>query len=162
MRKEGLDLALRTASGTGQPGSGGFRHRAPRRARGAGRGRPGEARPPPRPRAPRRRGDPPGAVAAVPVTAGGGGPGIGRAAGRRLARAELSKTIYHPHEPLAQRILNGIGDLLSDLSMRAGRCLPWRLVGGGRAGSLLAALITGGVVSRTGPLARSRRSVRAS
>ena len=91
------------------------------------------------------------------VTSGGpGGSLTGRAAGQRLARAELSKTIYHPHEPLAQRILNGIADLLSDLS-RAGRAFPggwWAAVA---LAALLAALITV-VVSRTGPLARSRRS----
>ena len=91
------------------------------------------------------------------MTSGGpGGSLTGRAAGQRLARAELSKTIYHPHEPLAQRILNGIGDLMSDLS-RAGRAFPggwWAAVA---LAALLAALITV-VVSRTGPLARSRRS----
>jgi hypothetical protein len=91
------------------------------------------------------------------VTPGGpAGSLTGRVAGQRLARAELSKTIYHPHEPLAQRILNGIADLLSDLS-RAGRAFPggwWAAVA---LAALLAALITV-VVSRTGPLARSRRS----
>ncbi len=91
------------------------------------------------------------------VTPGGpAGSLTGQAAGQRLARAELSKTIYHPHEPLTQRILNGIADLLSDLS-RAGRAFPggwWAAVA---LAAALAALITV-VVSRTGPLARSRRS----
>ena len=43
------------------------------------------------------------------VTSGGPiGSLTGRAAGQRLARAELSKAIYHPHERLTQRILNAI------------------------------------------------------
>ncbi len=100
----------------------------------------------PRPRGPRRRGDPRGPAGTL----------TGRAAGQRLARAELSKTIYHPHEPLTQRILNGIADLLGELS-RTGRAFPggwWAAVA---LAALLAALITV-VVSRTGPIARSRRS----
>ncbi len=92
------------------------------------------------------------------VTASGGPTGslTGRAAGQRLARAELSKPIYHPHQPLTQRILNGIADLLNDLS-RAGRSFPggwWAAVA---LAALLAVLITV-VLSRTGPLARSRRA----
>jgi hypothetical protein len=91
------------------------------------------------------------------VTSGGPiGSLTGRAAGQRLARAELSKAIYHPHEPLTQRILNAIGDLLNDLS-RAGRAFPggwWAAVA---LAALLATIITV-VLSRTGPLARSRRA----
>ena len=97
MRKEGLDLALRTASGTGQPGAGQRGQPGPAAVRGRLRQRvaaavsgPG-ARPPaplPRPRGPRRRGDLRGA-----------GPLTGRGTGQRLARAELSKAIYHPHQP---------------------------------------------------------------
>ncbi len=84
------------------------------------------------------------------------GPLTGREAGQRLARAELSKAIYHPHEPLAQRILNAIGHLLDDLS-QAGRAFPggwWSAVA---LAALLAAIIAV-VLSRTGPLARSRRA----
>jgi len=80
----------------------------------------------------------------------------GREAGQRLARAELSKAIYHPHESLAQRILNAIGDLLNDLS-QAGRAFPggwWAAV----ALATLLATIIAVVLSRTGPLARSRRA----
>jgi hypothetical protein len=80
----------------------------------------------------------------------------GREAGQRLARAELSKAIYHPHEPLTQRVLNAIGDLLNDLS-QAGQAFP----GGWWAAVALAALlatIIAVVLSRTGPLARSRRA----
>ena len=155
MRKEGLDLALRTSSGSGQPGSRPARPPSPparavrgrlcRRVAAAG-GRPGAGR------TSHGRGGP----AAVVTPGGPAGSLTGRAAGRRLARAELSKTIYHPHEPLTQRILNGITDLLSDVS-RAGRAFPggwWAAVA---LAAPLAALITV-VVSRTGPLARSRRS----
>jgi len=84
------------------------------------------------------------------------GPLTGREAGQRLARAELSKAIYHPHESLAQRVLNAIGDLLNDLS-QAGRAFP----GGWWAAVALAALLAtviAVVLSRTGPLARSRRA----
>jgi hypothetical protein len=91
------------------------------------------------------------------VTSGGPiGSLTGRAAGQRLARAELSKAIYHPHEPLIQRILNGVGDLLNDLS-RAGQAFPggwWAAVA---LAALLATIITV-TLSRTGPLARSRRA----
>ena len=83
------------------------------------------------------------------------GPLTGREAGQRLARAELSKAIYHPHESVAQRVLNAIGDLLNDLS-QAGRAFP----GGWWAAVALAALLAtlvAVVLSRTGPLARSRR-----
>ena len=84
------------------------------------------------------------------------GPLTGREAGQRLARAELSKAIYHPHEPLTQRVLNAIGHLLNDVS-RAGQAFP----GGWWAAVALAALlatIIALVLSRTGPLARSRRT----
>jgi hypothetical protein len=84
------------------------------------------------------------------------GPLTGRQAGQRLARAELSKAIYHPHEPLGQRVLNAIGNLLHDLS-QAGRAFP----GGWWAAVALAALLAttiAVVLSRTGPLARSRRA----
>ena len=91
------------------------------------------------------------------VTSGGpAGSLTGRGTGQRLARAELSKAIYHPHQSLPQRILNGIGELLSDLS-QAGRAFPggwWAVVA---LAALLATLITV-VLSRTGPLARSRRA----
>ncbi len=84
------------------------------------------------------------------------GPLTGREAGQRLARAELSKAIYHPHEPLTQRVLNAIGDLLNDLS-QAGRAFPggwWAAV----ALAALLAMIIAVVLSRTGPLARSGRA----
>jgi hypothetical protein len=91
------------------------------------------------------------------VTSGGPiGSLTGRAAGQRLARAELSKAIYHPREPLTQRILDAITDLLNDLS-KAGQAFPggwWAAVA---LAALLATLITV-VLSRTGPLARSRRA----
>ena len=91
------------------------------------------------------------------VTSGGPvGSLTGREAGEQLARAELSKAIYHPHQSLTQRFLNGIGELLNDLS-QAGRAFPggwWAAVA---LAALLATVITV-VLSRTGPLARSRRA----
>ncbi len=84
------------------------------------------------------------------------GPLTGREAGQRLARAELSKAIYHPHEPVTQRVLNAIGGLLNHLS-QAGRAFPggwWAAV----ALTALLATIIAVVLGRTGPLARSRRA----
>ena len=153
MRKEGLDLALRTASGAGQargPAAGGRGLWRPARRRlrhrvAAAVGRPGAG--------PGRTSHGRGGPAAVVSAAG---PLTGREAGQRLARAELSKAIYHPHESLTQRVLNAIGDLLNDLS-QAGRAFP----GGWWAAVALAALlatIIAVVLSRIGPLARSRRA----
>jgi hypothetical protein len=90
------------------------------------------------------------------ASAGPAGSLTSREAGQRLARAELSKAIYHPHQPLIQRVLNAIGDLLNDLT-QAGRAFPggwWAAVA---LAALLAAVVTV-VLTRTGPLARSRRA----
>ena len=54
------------------------------------------------------------AFPAMPATAAAAHP-IGRGAAQRLARTELSKAIYHPHESLIQRILGAIYDWLSGL-----------------------------------------------
>jgi hypothetical protein len=49
-----------------------------------------------------------------------GRPDVTRAAGQRLARQELSKSIYHPGVPLIQRIENWISGEISRLLQSAG------------------------------------------
>jgi len=84
------------------------------------------------------------------------GPPVGRQAGQRLARAELSKAIYHPHQSLTQRIGNAIVSLLGQL-FNVGSSFP----GGWWAAVALAALVVfvaAVVLTRVGPLARSYRN----
>ena len=85
----------------------------------------------------------------------GGAPLVGRQNGQKLARAELSKAIYHRHESLAQRLLDAINRLLNDL-YSAGKSFPggwWAVV----ALAALTALAVTLVLTRLGPLARAHR-----
>jgi hypothetical protein len=94
-----------------------------------------------------RRGSAAGAIAGHP---------IGRQAGQRLARAELSKSIYHPHQSVTQRIVNAVRSLLGTL-FNVGNSFP----GGWWAAVALAALlvfVAVVVLARVGPLARSHAS----
>jgi hypothetical protein len=85
----------------------------------------------------------------------GGTPVVGRQAGQRLARAELSKAIYHPQPSLAQRAVQFVLEWLNRL-FRATQGLP-----GGWWGFVvliaLAVLLVAVVLTRTGPVARARR-----
>jgi hypothetical protein len=94
-------------------------------------------------------------AAAALVAPGGGIPVVGRREGQRLARAELSKAIYHPQPSLAQRAVHFLLEWLGRL-FRATQGLP-----GGWWGFVvliaLAALLAAVVLSRTGPVARARR-----
>jgi hypothetical protein len=95
----------------------------------------------------------------VVIPAGAGvlaGQPIGGRAGQRLARAELSKSIYHPHQSLTQRVVNAIGHALGTL-FHVGNSFP----GGWWAALALAALVVlvaAVVLTRVGPLARSYAS----
>ncbi|HEY2306411.1 MAG TPA: DUF4129 domain-containing protein [Streptosporangiaceae bacterium] len=94
--------------------------------------------------------------AASLLTAPAGGiPVVGGQAGQRLARAELSKAIYHPQPSLAQRAAHFVLEWLGRL-FRASQGLP-----GGWWGFVvliaLAVLLVAVVLARTGPVARARR-----
>jgi Domain of unknown function (DUF4129) len=85
----------------------------------------------------------------------GGTPVVGRQAGQRLARAELSKPIYHPQPSLAQRAAHFVLEWLGRL-FRAAQGLPggwWGFV----VLIVLAVLLVAVVLARTGPVARARR-----
>jgi hypothetical protein len=85
----------------------------------------------------------------------GGSPLVSRPHGQTLARTELSKAIYHPHEPLTQRLLDAINRLLNGL-YTAGKSFPggwWSVV----ALAALTALAVTLVLARLGPLARAHR-----
>ena len=92
----------------------------------------------------------------IQPAAGPGGPGIGRAAARELARHELSKPVYQQHVSLVQRILDEIGRLLGGLHGNVDTAVPggwWTLVGV----MALAVLIAGAAIARLGPIARRHR-----
>ena len=95
------------------------------------------------------------AVAPFAVAPAGGIPLVGRRAGQRLARAELSKAIYHPQPSLTERVLHFVTSWLDRL-FRDTQSLP-----GGWWGFVvliaLAALLVTVVLARIGPVARARR-----
>jgi Domain of unknown function (DUF4129) len=94
-------------------------------------------------------------VAASLRAPAGGIPVVGRQDGQRLARAELSKAIYHPQPSLVQRGVNFVLHWLGRL-FRASQGLPggwWGFV----ALTALAVLLVAVVLARTGPVARARR-----
>jgi hypothetical protein len=95
-----------------------------------------------------------GVLPASAAIAGGSHP-IGRRAAQRLARTELSKDIYHPREPLTQRILDIIGRWLNAL-FNTGNSVPggwWALV----ALAAIAVIVIAGIMTRIGPVARRHR-----
>jgi uncharacterized membrane protein len=80
---------------------------------------------------------------------------IGRRAAQRLARTELSKAIYHPHEALIQRILGAVYQWLIDLFQSA-NSVPggwWGLV----VLAAFAVIVIAVIMTRIGPVARRRR-----
>ncbi len=85
----------------------------------------------------------------------GGVPVIGRQAGQRLARTELSKSIYHHQPSLTERVARFLLTWLARL-FRATQGLPggwWEFV----ALVVLAAALVTVVLARIGPVARARR-----
>jgi hypothetical protein len=96
-------------------------------------------------------------LAALPASAAAadGNNPIGRAAAQRLARAELSKAIYHPREPLTRRILGVIMRWLTGL-FNTGNSVPggwWALV----ALAAIAVIVVAVIMTRIGPVARRHR-----
>jgi hypothetical protein len=94
-------------------------------------------------------------AAALLAAPAGGSPVVGRQAGQRLARAELSKPIYHPQPSLTERVLHFVVSWLGRL-FRDTQALP-----GGWWGFVvliaLAALLVTVVLGRIGPVAGARR-----
>jgi Domain of unknown function (DUF4129) len=89
---------------------------------------------------------------------GGHGRFISRAAAQRLARAELSKPIYHQHLTLEQLILRYLATLLGHLFGRA-TAVPggwWGLV----ALAALTVIGVAGLLAWTGPVRRRHRGAR--
>jgi Domain of unknown function (DUF4129) len=81
--------------------------------------------------------------------------GIGRQAAQRLARAELSKRIYHRHPPLLRQILDAITRWLGRV-FREANAAPggwWGLV----ALLVLLVIVAAVILYRIGPVARTRR-----
>jgi hypothetical protein len=98
------------------------------------------------------------AAGAARAMAGAGSPGIGRRAAQRLARAELSKPIYHQHRTLVQLILGFVANFLSHIFRRA-TAVPggwWGLV----ALAALAVILVAGVLAWIGPVRRSHPGAR--
>ncbi len=89
----------------------------------------------------------------------GGVPPVSRRAGQRLARSELSRSLYHPHQSLPQRLMSMLNTLLGHL-YQAGHSFPggwWAVV----ALTVLLVMAVTGVLVQAGPLARARRADRA-
>jgi hypothetical protein len=67
------------------------------------------------------------------IALGTGGPAVSRAAAQQLARAELSKRMYHPGTPLEERIVQAIGHAINRILSSAGLAGPgiswWAVVG---------------------------------
>lgn len=85
----------------------------------------------------------------------GGFPVVGRRAGQRLARTELSRAIYHPQPSLTDRVARFILGWLGRL-FRITQALPggwWGFV----VLVVLAVLLVSVVLARIGPVARARR-----
>jgi len=103
------------------------------------------------------------AVAVLAAAAGRGpgapgpaGPGIGRQAAQRLARAELAKPEYHQHMPLAQRIIAAVLHFIDRIFTAASNVAPggwWGLI----ALAALAVILTAVLLNWIGPVARAHR-----
>jgi hypothetical protein len=93
--------------------------------------------------------------AGYPAAAASAAPPIGRGAAQRLARTELSKAIYHPHESLSQRILNAVIQWLNKLFNTANAAPGgwWGLV----ALAAIAVIVIAIIMARIGPVARRHR-----
>ena len=147
-------MAARRADGATtapQPGPGEGPWQGPGPDAGAGQGVP------PGPGAPPAGGPPAWRSARHPCSAApaGGTPVVGRQAGQRLARAELSKAIYHPQPSSRSAPCSSSCEWLNRV-FRATQRLP-----GGWWGFVvliaLAVLLVAVVLTRTGPVARARR-----
>ena len=97
------------------------------------------------------------AILAALAAPADGHPGIGRRAAQQLARAELSKPIYHPNTSLTQRIIDAVLRWVGEIFRVASVAVPggwWGLV----ALAALAVIVTAGVLAWIGPARRTHRS----
>jgi hypothetical protein len=89
------------------------------------------------------------------IALGQGGPAVSRAAGQQLARAELSKRMYHPGTPLDERIARAIEHAIDRILDSGGLGGPgiswWGVVGL----AILAVLVVAAIVFWVGPVRRS-------
>ena len=89
------------------------------------------------------------------ITRAGPAPPTGRQAGQRLARDELAKAVYHPHQSFGQWLLSHAANLLN--SFFNGAVIPggwWAMV----ALAALAVVAVAVIARRIGPVARSHRA----
>jgi hypothetical protein len=89
------------------------------------------------------------------IAPGQSGPAVSRAAGQQLARAELSKSMYHPGTPLVERIAGAIEHAVERFLNSAGVAGPgvgWLGVVGL---AILAVLVIAGILFWVGPVRRS-------
>jgi Domain of unknown function (DUF4129) len=87
----------------------------------------------------------------------GTAPPIGRQGGQRLARDELAKAVYHPHQSFGQWLLSHAANLLNRFFNGTSGVIPggwWAMV----ALASLAVVVVAVIVRRIGPVARSRRT----
>ena len=92
-----------------------------------------------------------------PAAHAGTAPPIGRQTGQRLARDELAKAVYHPHQSFGQWLLSHAGSLLSRFFNGTSGVIPggwWAMV----ALAALAVVVVAVILRRISPVARSRRT----
>ena len=92
-----------------------------------------------------------------PAARAGTAPPIGRRTGQRLARDELAKAVYHPHQSFGQWLLGHAGSLLSRFFNATSGVIPggwWAMV----ALAALGVVVVAVSLRRIGPVARSRRT----
>ena len=92
-----------------------------------------------------------------PAARAGTAPPIGRQTGQRLARDELAKAVYHPHQSFGQWLLSHAGSLLTKFFNGTSGAIPggwWAMV----ALAALAAGVVAVILRWIGPVARSHRT----
>jgi len=92
-----------------------------------------------------------------PAARAGTAPPIGRQTGQRLARDELAKAAYHPHQSFGRWLLSHAGSLLNRFFNGTSGAIPggwWAMV----ALAALAVVVVAVILRRIGPVARSHQT----